>query len=172
MNSEQICERRRARPAYPGKPGEGRYPAKRGRGDPIASYDPNTCGKLWWARGSAEVTACTPAFGPDTLYASGGYPGVATCFDAASGSPLWKARLGGDFTASPTLAGGIIFAAGQSGTTFLFKSEAGYQPVAQNELGEGIFASPVISGGQLFQRTSRALYAIGKAAPASGPPRS
>ncbi len=41
--------------------------------------------------------------------------GVMTCTDAKSGDLLWQKRLGGDFSASPILANGHIYAFDETG---------------------------------------------------------
>ena len=42
--------------------------------------------------------------------------GVLTCVDATSGKELWRQRLSGNFSASPTLADGKIFLVNEEGT--------------------------------------------------------
>lgn len=86
--------------------------------------------------------------------------GIALCLDAKTGKSLWKQRLGGDFSASPTLAGEYVFVPDEAGKTIVFKAASKFEKVAENDLGDGGMASPVICGGQLFLRTSRYLYCI------------
>ncbi len=86
--------------------------------------------------------------------------GIAHCLDAKTGKSLWKQRLGGNFSASPTLAGEYVYVPDEAGKTIVFKVNPKFEKVAENDLGDGGFASPVICGGQLFLRTSRYLYCI------------
>lgn len=86
--------------------------------------------------------------------------GVAICLDAATGKELWKQRLGGNFSASPTLVGEHVYVPDEAGKTLVFKVTPKFEKIAVNDLGDGGFASPVICGGQLFLRTSRYLYCI------------
>jgi outer membrane protein assembly factor BamB len=90
--------------------------------------------------------------------------GVAICFDAKTGKSLWKQRLGGNFSASPTLAGEYVYVPDEDGKMIVFKVTPKFEKIAENDLGDGGFASPVICGGQLFLRTSRSLYCIANAA--------
>jgi outer membrane protein assembly factor BamB len=86
--------------------------------------------------------------------------GVARCLNAMTGDEVWTKRLGGDFTASPVLAGDTIFVPNEAGVTYVFKAADRYQEIARNDLEEDCYASPVICGGRLYQRTSGHLYCI------------
>lgn len=81
--------------------------------------------------------------------------GVAICWDSATGEERWKARLGGNFTASPVLVGDRIYAANESGTLFVYRADpAGLTVLAENRLGEEIYASPAICGGRIYLRVA------------------
>jgi outer membrane protein assembly factor BamB len=88
--------------------------------------------------------------------------GVARCLNAETGEEIWTKRLGGDFTASPVLAGDTIFVPNEEGTTFVFKAADRYEEIARNDVDDNCFASPVICGGRLYLRTLHHLYCIGK----------
>ena len=90
---------------------------------------------------------------------SGG--GIAWCFDAANGKPLWKHRLNGDVSASPVIAGNHVYVTNEAGLTHVFKTGAEFELVAENDLGDGGYATPVICGGRIYLRTVHALYCIG-----------
>ena len=79
--------------------------------------------------------------------------GVAACWDAATGKPQWKARLGGNYTASPVLVGDKIYATNEDGDTVIFKaSSEQFEKLAENELGDDAFATPTIVGGLIYAR--------------------
>ncbi len=81
--------------------------------------------------------------------------GVAICWDSATGEEKWKARLGGNFTASPVLVGEHIYAANESGTLYVFiANPTGLRVLAENALGDEIYASPAICGGEIFLRVA------------------
>lgn len=90
--------------------------------------------------------------------------GIVSCYKADDGEQLWQNRLSGAFSASPVLAGGHFYATNEDGVTFVFKTEPEFEIVAANDLGGGGMASPVICGRQIFLRTGRGLYCIGKKA--------
>ena len=87
--------------------------------------------------------------------------GIARCLEAHTGEELWRQRLEGEFSASPLLAAGNIYATNEAGTTFVFGAGPEFELVARNDIGEECLASPVICGGRVFLRTSRHLYCLG-----------
>lgn len=79
--------------------------------------------------------------------------GIAVCWDSATGTEKWKQRLGGNFSASPVLLDGRIFATSETGQTHVFgATPAGFTGFAVNTLGDEAFASPVICGGRIYLR--------------------
>jgi outer membrane protein assembly factor BamB len=88
--------------------------------------------------------------------------GVATCMKAATGELLWQQRVGGNFSASPVAAEGRIYFLGHDGETTVIKAAPEFTVLSKNPLNESAQASPAISQGQLFIRTERHLFAIGR----------
>lgn len=86
--------------------------------------------------------------------------GIVSCFDAADGALRWQERLGGNFTASPILAGGKIYFAGESGKVTLLEQSAAFQVAGENEVDGKLMASPVVVDGVLLLRSEEALYRI------------
>ena len=91
-----------------------------------------------------------------------GDAGTASVLDAASGKALWQKRLGGEFSASPILADGRIYASNQSGETFVISTTDSYSVLATNILDEGCMASPAVFDGAIYLRTKTHLYRLGK----------
>ncbi|MFU7562085.1 PQQ-binding-like beta-propeller repeat protein [Roseiconus sp. JC912] len=82
--------------------------------------------------------------------------GVATCVNAEDGETMWKSRLGGEFTASPVLAGNLIYATNEDGTTFVFKADPeDFEKLAENKLDGTTFATPVICDGKIYIRLAK-----------------
>lgn len=82
--------------------------------------------------------------------------GVAICWDSATGTELWKGRLGGTFSSSPVLVNGRIYATNEEGRTFIYAaSRDGLKIEAENQLGDSVFATPAICGGRIYQRIAR-----------------
>jgi outer membrane protein assembly factor BamB len=82
--------------------------------------------------------------------------GVAVCWKSDTGEELWKERLGGDFFASPVMAGDRIYASNVAGKTFVFEATPKtFKLLAQNQLGDEAYPSPVICGGSIFLRVAK-----------------
>jgi outer membrane protein assembly factor BamB len=92
--------------------------------------------------------------------------GIAICYDAPTGSKVWTARLGGKITASPVAANGLVYFVTRDGQTLVVSPGRNLQIVSRNALPaeppEDFLASPAFSAGQIFLRSDRALYAVGK----------
>ena len=88
--------------------------------------------------------------------------GVAHCFDAKSGKRLWRERLGSGHSPSPVLANGVVYCLSDQGEATVFRLGDQFELISKNDLGEPVSASPAISQGQLFLRSHKALYCIGK----------
>ena len=97
--------------------------------------------------------------------------GVLTAVDAATGARVWQERVDGVFSASPVAGGGHVYFVSENGETVVLKAGSAPQVVARNALGERAVASPAISNGQIFIRTDRQVFAIGRALGTGGPSR-
>lgn len=86
--------------------------------------------------------------------------GIAMCLDGESGETVWRERIGGNFSASPILAGDRIYFPSEEGVTTVVKAGRAYEKLATNDLEEAIFASPAVAGDALFIRTEKAIYRI------------
>lgn len=91
--------------------------------------------------------------------------GLATAWDARTGTVKWQQRLGGRHRASLVLAQGLLYATDDDGVTTVFQaSPARYQEVARNDVGELVYATPAISDRRIFIRTKGRLHAVGDCA--------
>ena len=69
----------------------------------------------------------------------------------------------GTYSASPILADGKIYVTTEEdGLTTVYRAGPKFEIVAENDFGEYTLSSPAVSEGQLFIRTDKALYAIGR----------
>lgn len=125
-----------------------------GAGDVTGSH-------IAWRSDKAPAYVPTPLYHDGRLYVVSDN-GVATCYRAADGEQLWTHRLGGDFTASPVIAGGKIYAANEKGIVHVFAAGDKFESVAEIDMGEGIMATPAIAGGRIYLRTAGSLYCIGE----------
>jgi len=87
--------------------------------------------------------------------------GVAHCFEARTGKLLWKERLG-EQHASLVSAEGRIYFLNDKGLMHVVKAGGEYSLLAQNDLNEKCIASPAISHGQIFIRSEKHVWCIGK----------
>jgi outer membrane protein assembly factor BamB len=88
--------------------------------------------------------------------------GVLTAVNAATGERVWQQRVDGVFSASPVAGGGHVYFVSESGETVVLKANKTPEVVATNDLGERAVASPAISNGQIFIRTDKHIFAIGR----------
>ncbi|MEX0715305.1 MAG: PQQ-binding-like beta-propeller repeat protein [Planctomycetaceae bacterium] len=119
--------------------------------------------RLWRGTGGARVGSGVIADGHVYLLADGGVP---KCFDLKTGEDLWKDQL--DKRPGTTAWGSMVHAkdklyiTDQRGTTIVLAAGPKYELLAQNELKEHVNASPAISNGDIFIRTWKHLWCIGK----------
>lgn len=90
--------------------------------------------------------------------------GVGTCLNARSGKELSKARLGGNFSASPVAADGHLYFFSESGEGIVATADMNMKILARNHLESRIQASPAIVDRALLVRTETHLYRIEDAA--------
>jgi hypothetical protein len=88
--------------------------------------------------------------------------GIASCYEAATGRRTWKQRIGRRYSASLVTAEGLVYFTSDDGLTTVVRPGETFDAVAENDLGEPCFASLAISRGQIFQRSDKHLYCIGK----------
>ena len=90
--------------------------------------------------------------------------GVMFCIDAKTGKTIYgPERLRpGTYSGSPVLADNKIYVTNEDGVTMVVRAGPKFEVVAENDFGEYTLSSPAISEGQLFIRTDKALYAIGR----------
>ncbi len=81
--------------------------------------------------------------------------GVGICWNAATGEELWKARIGGTFSASPILVGNMIYAVNEAGELTVFKADPeGLEVISKNKVGDEVLATPTICGGRVYLRVA------------------
>ena len=81
--------------------------------------------------------------------------GIALCWESRTGREVWKQRLKGPVSASPTLVGDKIYLSNELGTIWVYRATPrAYEQLAVNQLGTIAFASPTICGGQIYLRVA------------------
>ncbi|HJR08271.1 MAG TPA: PQQ-binding-like beta-propeller repeat protein [Pyrinomonadaceae bacterium] len=128
-----------------------------GRGDITKSH------LVWSAPFGPDVP--TPTTDGKYFYIVGD-KGIVWCLDAKTGKEIYgPVRIKpGDYSASPVLADGKIYATSEEGVTTVIRAGEKFEVLAENNLNEYCLSSPAVSDGQIFLRTSGHLYCIGKRA--------
>ena len=126
-----------------------------GRGDVTRSH------VLWRFMSGPDVP--TPVTDGTYLYVVNDR-GIMWCLNAQSGTPVYeRQRLrSSTYTGSPVLADGKIYITNEDGLTSVIRAGPKFEVLAENDLEEYTLSSPAVSDGQIFIRTDKALYAIGK----------
>lgn len=86
--------------------------------------------------------------------------GVGTVVDAESGRRVAQFRLGGNYSASPLEAGGLLYFCSEEGLTKLVEPGERPRVIASNRVAGMIKASPAVTGRAIILRTDEALYRI------------
>ncbi len=95
-------------------------------------------------------------------------PGVAQCLNLKTGESVWEQRLQGPSSRSESwssmvLSGDRIYILNQAGDTFIIRASPTFEQLAVNAIGDGLTnSSHAISDGQIFIRTHKHLWCIGK----------
>jgi outer membrane protein assembly factor BamB len=108
--------------------------------------------------------------------------GLANCFDAGDGGPVYRGRLkssgaapagggrggfGGQDYSSPVAADGKIYFTSRGGDVYVLEEGEKFRQLAVNRVtdeAEDFSASPAISNGEIFIRSSKYLYCIAQLA--------
>jgi outer membrane protein assembly factor BamB len=86
--------------------------------------------------------------------------GVASCFDARTGTLHWQERLEGNYSASPLAAEGRIYFQNERGTATVIAAAPTFTKLATNHLEERTLASYAVAENAFFIRTEQHLYRI------------
>jgi outer membrane protein assembly factor BamB len=86
--------------------------------------------------------------------------GIVTCVEAKTGEIVWRARVGGTYSASPVSGNRRVYLFSEEGKTTVIEAGREFKVLASNQLDEGFMASPAIAGRALFLRTVTHLYRI------------
>ena len=95
-------------------------------------------------------------------------PGTAQCIELKTGKPVWEERVTGpsgrsESWSSMVLSGDRIYVLNQGSDTAVIRAAPKFEKLAMNALEDGMTnASHAISDGQIFIRTHKHLWCIGK----------
>jgi len=123
-----------------------------GRGDVIKS-------KVAWKLDRGALLTPSPLLVGDELYFVTDN-GIATCVDARTGKEHWRARVGGNHSASPIYADGRIYFLGEEGESVVIAPGPTLKHLATNQIEGRTLASMAVAGGSIFIRSETHLYRI------------
>jgi outer membrane protein assembly factor BamB len=86
--------------------------------------------------------------------------GIATCIDAKTGEELWRARVGGNHSASPVYAGGRIYFLSEEGESVVIAPGRQLKHLATNQIDGPTLASMAVSHSSIFIRSQTHVYRI------------
>jgi len=92
--------------------------------------------------------------------------GVMYCLDAANGQELYGGQRlkPATYSSSPVLADGKLYISNEDGLTTVLRAGPKFEVISENQLDGYTLSSPAISEGQIFLRTDKFLYVVGKRA--------
>ncbi|MDP3069143.1 MAG: PQQ-binding-like beta-propeller repeat protein [Opitutaceae bacterium] len=114
----------------------------------------------WRTTKGAPLTPSVIVVG-DELYAVAD-SGVATCFDAKTGTVHWQERLEGNYSASPIHADGKLYFLSEEGVGTVLRASRTFETIAVNKIEERTLASYAVADGALFLRSAAHLFRIGR----------
>lgn len=112
----------------------------------------------WRTTKGAPLTPSVVAVG-DELYGVAD-SGLATCWDARTGTVHWQEKIDGNFSASPVAADGKLYFISETGIVTVLRAAKTFEKLAVNRLGERALASFAVTDGTLFIRTEKHLWRI------------
>jgi outer membrane protein assembly factor BamB len=86
--------------------------------------------------------------------------GIATCLDVKTGNEYWKARVGGNHSASPTYADGRVYFLSEEGESAVIAPGKQFRLLARNALDGETLASMAVAGSSIFIRSRTHLYRL------------
>lgn len=87
--------------------------------------------------------------------------GIARCCDALGGQFKWKARLKGEYRASPVAVSGRILLLNTAGLCTVVSAAPRFDRIIENRLDDETLASPAVSDGRILIRGRKTLYCVG-----------
>ena len=115
--------------------------------------------QLAWRQKRAVPSKPSPLLAGDLLYMTDD-AGIASCVEAKTGADVWRERIGGNYSASPLLADGRIYACSEEGKVVVLAQGREFKVLAENHLDDGFMASPAVSGHALYLRSRKNLYRV------------
>jgi outer membrane protein assembly factor BamB len=127
----------------------------------LVAIKPGTTPQILWKNDEYLSDVPSPVATDKYLFIATSY-GVVVCYNAKSGEKYWEHEWNNGFYSSMMLNGNNIYLIDKKGVTHIFKAEKTFVEVSASPIGEAVFATPAFSDGNLYIRTEKNLYSIGK----------
>jgi len=90
--------------------------------------------------------------------------GIIWCLEPRTGKEIYsrKRLSSATYSGSPVLADGKIYVTNEDGRTVVIKAGPAFEVLSENDLDDYTLSSPAVSEGQIFIRTAKHLYCVGK----------
>lgn len=122
----------------------------------IASYNPENGELIWHVESPTEVTACTPAFGDNFVFAGGNVPVRESICVRADGQGnvtkthvLWRSRKNVTYVPSPLLHEGLLYMINDGGIAHCIDASSGDE-IYKERIGGDFSSSPLVVGNNIF----------------------
>lgn len=86
--------------------------------------------------------------------------GIVLCVDGITGETVWQKRIGGNFSGSPIVAGGKLYAMSEDGETIVLAASREYAELGRVPMSEGSRSTPAVADGTMYLRTFTKLHAL------------
>lgn len=106
-------------------------------------------------RASRGAPTMPSAIAKDGMMFSISDSGILTSYDMWSGEEINRSRIGGNFSSSPILAGGLLYLTSREGIVSIVSADSNLKTVTTHDMGEQLMASPAIIGKDLIIRTDK-----------------
>ncbi|MBT3667383.1 MAG: PQQ-like beta-propeller repeat protein, partial [Opitutae bacterium] len=118
--------------------------------------------KLAWKMTKGAPKMPSPTLVKEQLYVVND-GGILSCVNAINGELIWRERLDGEFSSSPTYANGLLYFADRSGKTTVVRPGNSLNIISENELdGSPHMASFAPYKNSFLIRTDNTLYRVGE----------
>lgn len=115
--------------------------------------------EIVWQEGSLSPGTASPLVHDGSVFVLSS-PNVLTRASAADGKVEWKARLTGNFSGSPVIAGAHLYAFNEDGVGHVVDIAGKGETVATIELAETVLCTPAVADGGLYVRSDGHLWKI------------
>ena len=133
-------------------------------GDITPARDATSSSGVVWSKIGRGSYMPTPIVHGGILYVLGN-EGIFDAYDLKTGEEIYRQRaphLGSGFSASPVMADGKIYLAGEDGDVIVLAAGREFRHIATNHMNELLMATPALSGGAMYVRSAQSVIAIGR----------